>query len=189
MSRIPYPHVPDLSPAKQAIFEAYGPRLLNVSYMAMHAPDAYWAAWRTLGIAAVEAKGVSGLLKEYVILRVAYMSDSAYELHHHKALAEIHGAGEAQFEALRTGDLSPFPPLERAVLQFTTEVVRDTSPSDEALAALRALVSDERVMEIVCLIGAYMFTARIVAVSGCEPEAAPVTDWASRGDLFRKPSL
>lgn len=186
MSRIPYPVVTTLSQIKQDIFAAYGPKLLKVSYMTMHAPDAYWASWRSLGIAAVETKTLDPRLKEYIILRVAYMSDSAYELHHHTSLAAQLGVGEEVFAALKTGDFSSFTPLERAVCQFATEVVRDVSPSDETLAQVREHISDERVFEIVCLIGSYMLTARIAAVGGCEPEATAVQDWSTMGALFRQ---
>ncbi len=42
MSRIPYPDYEKLSPVKRELVEKLGKHLLNVSRMAMHAPDPHW---------------------------------------------------------------------------------------------------------------------------------------------------
>ncbi len=45
------------------------------------------------------------------------------------------------------------------------------SPSDETLAALRAQVSDQVLINIVLTIGCYMSIARLIAVTGIELDA------------------
>lgn len=143
----------------------------------MHAPDMFWWPQRELGMAAVRTQTFEPKLKESIVLRVAYMSNSDYELHHHKALAENAGVTEAMFEALRVGDFSSFTPRERAVLEFVTEVVRDVSPREETIAAVREYLPNEQLFELIFFIGSYMMTARVAAVSGLELDEEPVRAW------------
>ncbi len=106
MSRIPYPKVETLSQAKRDVMDHFGSKLLNVSRMAMHAPDAFWAAQRTLGYASLLTKSFDPKLKEYIILCVGYLSNSAYEAFHHEGVARDLGVGEDTLQALRAGDFS-----------------------------------------------------------------------------------
>jgi alkylhydroperoxidase family enzyme len=177
MSRIPYPDPATLSPAKREAMALYGERTLNVSRMSMHAPERHWAAQRGLGFASLQTTTIEPRLREYIILRIAYLSGSDYEIYHHRSIAEKLGVGEAEFKALSTGDFSAFSPLERDVCQFVTEVVLAVSPTDGTLAALRRHVSDERVFEIVMIVGAYMLTARVAAVGGVELDSEPIGAW------------
>jgi 4-carboxymuconolactone decarboxylase len=64
------------------------------------------------------------------------------------------------------------------VAQFTTEVVRDVSPTDQTLASMRALYSDERIFEMLGIIGSYMNAARVAAVAGIENDDIAITSWA-----------
>jgi alkylhydroperoxidase family enzyme len=172
MSRIPYPDFEKLSPAKQELFKL-GPKLLNVSKMSMHAPDAPWASQRALAQSFLTPIAIEKRLREHVILLVAYLSNSEYEIYHHESIAAGIGIGEDVIAALKAGDFSAFAPLERAVCQFVWEIVLNVSPTDETLAAIRAQMSDERMMEIVFLVGSYMMTARAAAVTGADFEETP----------------
>jgi alkylhydroperoxidase family enzyme len=173
MSRIPYPDFEKLSPAKQDLYKL-GPKLVNVSRMAMHAPDAPWASQRALAQSFLTPIAIETRLREHVILLVAYLSNSEYEIYHHESIADGVGIGQEARAALKAGDFSKFAPLERAICQFAWEVIRNVSPTDETLSAIRAVMSDERMMEIVLLIGSYMMTARVAAVAGADFEEAPV---------------
>lgn len=173
MSRIPYPDFSKLSPAKQDLFKL-GPKLLNVSRMAMHAPDAPWASQRALAQSFLTPIAIETRLREYVILLVAYLSNSPYEIYHHESISAGIGIGDDVRAALKAGDFSKFSSLDRAVCQFVWELVVNVSPTDETLAAMRAQMSDERMMEIVLLVGSYMMTARVAAVCGPDLEGAPV---------------
>ncbi len=177
MSRIPYPDPETLSQPKRDVLNDPNIRTLNVSRFCMYVADPQWAAQRTLGIASARSLTIDPKLKEYVILRVAHLSGCDYELHHHQSIAANLGVGEDVFEALRVGDFSGFTPVERAVCQFVTELVQKVSPSDETLAAVRALISDELLFEIVFLAGYYMIIARVIAVGGPELDDEPVRAW------------
>ncbi len=63
------------------------------------------------------------------------------------------------------------------MIDFTTEVVRNVSPSDAVLAAARAHFEDALLFEALVIIGYYMMTARFIAVGGVELDEKPVTTW------------
>jgi 4-carboxymuconolactone decarboxylase len=109
-----------------------------------------------------------------VILRVAHLSNSAYELHHHVPLGRAAGLTEAELKAVENRNYRALDPLLAAAAHFTDEVVLHLSPSDETLANLRKLASDQVVVNIVLAIGCYMSIARLIAVSGIELDASAV---------------
>jgi len=177
MNRVPYPDPEALSAEKRAVLSGAEGRVLNVSRMAMHAPDALWLAQRRLGRAAVYEAVLDARLREMLILRVAYLSGSEYELFHHLKIAETAGVTPEQSDAMRTGNFSALSDQDRALADFVTEVVRDVSPSDKTLQAARDAFGLPLVFEMVVLIGGYMLTARVAAVSGVELDEVPVKGW------------
>ena len=177
MSRIPYPEIADLSEAKQAFVASPEHRLLNVVRMALHTPDGLWERQSALSAATVLMSNMDPLLREVLILTVAHLSKSEYELFHHLSIARNLGMAETTLQAIERGDYAALSEAEQAVAQFTAEVVRDVSPSDETLAAARALFSDPMIFEMIAIIGVYMMTARVAAVGGCEIDGAAVASW------------
>ena len=65
----------------------------------------------------------------------------------------------------RDFEAATLDPLLGAAARFTDEVVMHISCSDETLARLRNLASDQIVMNIVLVIGCYMSIARVIAVT------------------------
>ncbi|MBT2186537.1 carboxymuconolactone decarboxylase family protein [Sphingobium nicotianae] len=178
MNRIPYPERDQLSDAKRAYLDAPNLRLLNIARISMVAPDPIWKATVAMAIAVVTDTLIDDWMREIIVLRVAYLSNSAYELFHHVSLARSLGISDEKIAGLESGDFSALSPQERAVAQFTTEVVRDVSPTDETLAAMRALYSDERIFEMLGIIGSYMNAARVAAVAGIGNDDIAITSWA-----------
>jgi alkylhydroperoxidase family enzyme len=177
MNRIPYPTRAQLSEAKRAYLDAPNLRVLNIARISMHAPDPIWKATVAMAIAVVTDTLIDDRMREVIVLRVAYLSKSAYELFHHVSLGKAVGLSDAAIAGLESGDFSALSPEERLVAQFTTEVVRDVSPSDETIAAMRASYSDERIFEMLGIIGSYMNAARVAAVAGIENDEGAITSW------------
>ena len=175
-SRIPYPSLDDLSPAKHARVNDPSKNLLNVSHMALHAQDALWGTQAALGRATIDAD-LDPRLREMAVVHVAWLQTSDYELFHHVPLARRFGVTDAELAAITGGDLSALGPAERALIDFTGQVVRDVSPSDAAVAAMQAHFDTQFLFDIVCVIGSYMLTARLAAVGGVQIEDQPVKSW------------
>ena len=178
MNRIPYPTREQLSPAKRAYLDAPNLRVLNIARISMHAPEPMWRATVDMAIAVVTNTLIDDRMREVIVLRVAYLSKSDYELFHHLSLGKAVGLSDAAIAGLESGDFSALTPDERLVAQFTTEVVRDVSPADETIAAMRARYSDERIFEMLGIIGSYMNAARMAAVAGIENDDIAITSWA-----------
>ena len=176
-NRIPYPEPETLSAAKRAYLDDPALRVLNIARISMHAPDPIWKATVDMAIAVVSNTLIDDRMREVIVLRVAYLSKSEYELFHHVSLGRAVGLSDAAIAGLESGDFSALTPEERLVAHFTTEVVRDVSPGDETVAAMREIYSDERIFEMLGIIGSYMNAARVAAVAGIEPDHLAVKSW------------
>jgi alkylhydroperoxidase family enzyme len=168
MPRIPYP---DVSRLPEIMRKRLADLPLNIVRITAHASPPLFEAQGQLGRAIADPEVLDPRLREAVILRVAHLSNSAYELYHHIPLARAAGLTEVELGALAVENYAVLNPLLAAAARFTDEVVKQLSPSDETLANLRKLASDQIVMNIVLTIGCYMSIARIVAVTGIEPDA------------------
>lgn len=178
MNRIPYPERDQLSEAKRVYLDAPDLRLLNIARISMHAPDPVWKATLDMALAIVTDTLIDEWMREIIVLRVAYLSSSGYELFHHVSLGSSIGMDNARIAALESGDFTALSPEEQLVAQFTTEVVRDVNPADETVAAMRAAYSDERIFEMLAIIGSYMSAARMAAAAGIENDDVAMTSWA-----------
>jgi len=169
--RIPYPDVARLPETAQKILA--GTPLNVVRIGAVASPSLFEAQGR-LSYAIADPAVLEPRIREAAILRVAHLSNSAYELLHHRPLARAAGLTEDDLAAIERLDYHRLDPVLAAVCRFTDEVVRDLAPSDATLAALRALVSDEVVVNLVLAAGCYMTVARLIATTGIELDEAPL---------------
>jgi alkylhydroperoxidase family enzyme len=167
MPRIPYPDVSTLEPTVQKMLAGTP---LNVVRMAAHASPAIFQAAGQLGYGISTPDNLDPRLRETAILRVAYLCNSKYELHQHLSIARAVGLGKEEIEAIGAAQYDRLEPTLAAVARFADEVVRDVSPSDTALATLRAHVSDRVLVNLVMCIGHYMTVARLIAMTGIEPD-------------------
>jgi len=168
MQRIPYP---DMDSQPELVRQRLAAVPLNIVRICAHASVPLFDAQGRMGAAIADPDVLDPRLREAVILRVAYLSNSPYELHHHVSLGKAAGLTQAELDALAIGDHAALDPLLGAAARFTEEVVGVLSPSDDTLRALRALVPDRIVINIVLTIGCYMSIARLIAVTGIELDA------------------
>jgi alkylhydroperoxidase family enzyme len=167
MPRIPYPDVSKLEPEVQKMLAGIP---INVVRMAAHASPALFKASGELGYGISTPANLDPKLRETAILRVGYLCNSKYELHQHLSIARAVGLTKAEIDAIGSTDYERLDPVLAAVARFTDDVVRNVSPSDANLAALRALVPDRTLINLVMCIGHYGTVARIIAVTGIEPD-------------------
>jgi 4-carboxymuconolactone decarboxylase len=163
MQRIAYPDVATLPESTQKTLAAVP---LNVVRICALASQPLFEAQGQLGRAVATPEVLEPRLRETVVLRVAHLSNSHYELHHHIALARAAGLTEAELAAIADCHYTTLEPLLAAAARFTDEVVTQISPSDATLAQLRQLATDRIVVNIVLTIGCYMSIARLIAVTG-----------------------
>jgi alkylhydroperoxidase family enzyme len=116
---------------------------------------------------------------------VAWLSGCEHELHQHLTLAREAGLSEEDLNAIETGDYDRHGPRLAAIARFTAATVRDLSPSNEVLTAVRGHVSDQVLVNIVLTTECYTGPARLIMVTGLEldtnrlealPQGLPQTD-------------
>ncbi|HTV78706.1 MAG TPA: carboxymuconolactone decarboxylase family protein [Steroidobacteraceae bacterium] len=176
MARIPYPDVGTLPETMRRMLAGTP---LNIVRMGAHASPTLFEAQGRLGYAVADPAVLAPRLRETAILRVAHLSNSRYELHHHIPLATAAGLSTAELTAIgnrRYGDLDP---LLAAICRFVDEIVISVGVTDATLAALRAQVSNQVLVNLVLTVGCYMSIARLIAVTGIEPDEASLTHLSS----------
>lgn len=161
MARIPYPDPDALPEDVRQFFDRIRPKL-NIYRMLPHAETSLYGFMK-LGNALLFKADLDPILRELVILRVGYLSEADYEVHQHLVVAAHVGVPAEKIAATKEGPDSPvYSDLERAVLQFTDEVVRDVKASDAAFDAVAEHLSHREISELLMTIGFYMMVCRFL---------------------------
>lgn len=101
-------------------------------------------------------------IREFVIVRVAYLSRCEYELMQHRGLAKQQGWKEEDIKAIAENDGEYFDERMRAVLTFVNECVTQVKASENTWKTLKNYLDEEETAELIILIGHYMMTARFL---------------------------
>ena len=179
MARLPYV---DPATAPEAVRDVLArlPVSLNIFHMMAHAETSL-RPLLGLGTSILAQQQLSPKLRELAILRVARLSPAEYEWVQHVPIALATGATQAQVDALQRGDIEAacFDAIERIVLRFTTEVLRDVRASDATFAELAGRLSPREIVELILTVGYYMMIARLLettAVDIDQPAGTRVVD-------------
>ena len=172
MARLPYVDPASASDEVRNVF-AKLPVTLNLCRMAAHAETNFRPLLR-LGTSILGEQKLSGRARELAILRVAQLSSARYEWVQHVSIAEIEGLTAEEIAALERGEIDAecFDADARAVLQFTTEVVREVRASDATLATIEERLTPREIVELILAIGFYMTMARLMETTGIDLDAA-----------------
>ena len=126
--------------------------------------------------------GLDVKTREIVILRAAYVQNSAYEWHQHVRIGREAGLSDARIVALhdwQTSDL--FNSLERATLGYADALVASDHPSQDVHDELAKHLPVAGVVGVNLLVGAYIMTAKFLGAMEVQPEDAFV-GWRLAGD-------
>jgi 4-carboxymuconolactone decarboxylase len=167
MARLPYAD-PDAAPERvRRALENVPP--LNVFRMVANAETAF-RPWLAFGGALLSSLELDARVRELAILRVARLSGAEYEWVQHVPIAKAVGASDEQVAALEADqpEADCFSEEQRALLRFTTEVVRDARASEESLRRVAEFLSTREIVELLMVIGQYMMVARVMATTDME---------------------
>ena len=166
MARVPFIEPddhPDLADLAARIRGRRGGKVINVYRTLLHSPPLA-ESWFDHINQVRWGTEIDGRLREIVIIRLAYLVESAYVLGQHvPALAAGEGMTEAECAALRDWRGSDaFSDGERAVLAYVDAMTNDIVVPDDVFAPLRTHFSDRQIVELTLMIGAYISHSRVL---------------------------
>lgn len=163
MARLPYADLtsPETRPLVDKIIAERG-SVLHLYQMLLHSP-VIAEGWLALLTAIRHMAGLSGRLRELVIMRIAVVNGAPYEAAQHEPIALKEGLTQAQINALEDWPASElFDATERAVLALSDHMTRQVQVPDEHLQKVRALLGEKETVELVATIAAYNMVSRFL---------------------------
>lgn len=110
-------------------------------------------------------------LREVAILRVGVLCQAGYEVHQHKRIARGLGMSDELIAAIHDGpEAAAFSDVQRLVMRFTDDVVRNVRASDETFRPVVEQLSLRQAQELVLTIGYYMTVSRFLETFEVEIE-------------------
>jgi 4-carboxymuconolactone decarboxylase len=170
MARVPYPDPKALAAETQDQLGKLPP--LNLFRM-MAGGEGLLRAFVRLGNHLLFKSKLPPVLREIAILRVGALSNAGYEVFQHERIARGLGMTDALIAAIRVGPDDPaFDDLQRLVMRYTDDVVRNVRASDATFEPLRAALSLQELQELTVTIGYYMTASRFLENFDIDIEAA-----------------
>jgi alkylhydroperoxidase family enzyme len=109
---------------------------------------------------------------EMVILRVAHLRDSTYELEQHTRMAKRVGMTQGEIDRVGRGPAGEdWSSRERAMLEVTDELIATKDVADETWARVREHLDERKSIELVMLVGHYDMLATFIGTLRIEPDA------------------
>ena len=149
------------------------PDTLDVLRLIANAPNIF-ESWAQMAGQLFESPTFTPRTREIIILRVAHLQDSPYELAQHVIFARAAGLSDQQIDALRgKGDLDAagFSGDERTVIDTVTELCVTRRLSDEAFATAHTLLGDEALTELLMIVSCYYGLALVLNAADPEVDA------------------
>jgi alkylhydroperoxidase family enzyme len=109
--------------------------------------------------------------RELMILRVAWRARSRYEWVQHARLAARLGVTDDEIAAIADGPPLRWPPLERALLDATDELVDRYCIADDTWKLLAVHLDDAQLVELVFVVGTYVGLAMAFNSFGLQIDA------------------
>lgn len=157
---LPLPTDEQLAPEALEILRALPP--LNV-FRAIAALPASFRPFMELGGSILGGSNLTPVERELAILRVAHVTQAAYERQQHEQLARAVGIEEDAIAATATDDPAAVLDADGALIcRATDEITRDVRLSDPTLAAVRERWGDGGTAELVLCVGYYNMVSRFL---------------------------
>ena len=134
----------------------------NIFRMLAHSPS-HFETYVRMGNAIRFKGSLDPVLRELAITRTGILCDAEYEVVAHKRIGKGVGVSDEKNDALEEGaDSDVFTDLEKAVLRFTDDVVKNERPSDETFNPLAEQLSKTDLVELYLAIGFYIMTSKFL---------------------------
>ncbi|MEM7405024.1 MAG: carboxymuconolactone decarboxylase family protein [Pseudomonadota bacterium] len=160
MARLEYVDTENLSARGRELLEQNGHK--NIFRMLAHS-ESHFRNYCRLGHAIRHRGELDPKLRELAITLTGMLCESEYEVIAHKRIAADVGVPAEQLAALETWRDAPvFTSLERAVLQFTDQIVTTHRPDEAAFAAVQSALTPGALIELHLAVGYYVMTSKFL---------------------------
>ena len=149
------------------------PGTLDVLRLIANAPNIF-ESWAQMAGQLFESPTFTPRMREVIILRVAHLQDSPYELAQHMIFARTAGLTDQQIDALldKAGlDSAGFSGDERTVIDTVTELCATRRLSDGTFATAHTLLGDEALTELLMIVSCYYGLALVLNAVDLEIDA------------------
>ncbi len=149
------------------------PMPIVLEMFAHHLPlSASWLPFTEM-LAGEDAR-LSAPVRELLVLRVAWRTQSGYEWAQHARMGRDAGLGAPQIDAVPEGPgAAVWTPVERALLTAVDEIVDDHAVGDATWADLAAHFTPAEIFELLFVIGGYLCLAAVLNSIGLPGELPP----------------
>jgi 4-carboxymuconolactone decarboxylase len=170
VARIPLTDPKDLDTTAREFMSRRGE--LNV-FRLLAGAGRVFPGWTRMVDAQLDSATLSPRLRELVILRVAYLQHSDYELAQHIGLARRTGVTGEEIAAV-TAPESPggFTPAETAVLRLAGDLVVAGTAGADRVAAVERHLGAAALVEVLLLIALYYGLALVLNATAVEVDTA-----------------
>src|SRR5262245_23342258 len=137
---------------------------LNVFRLLANAPDVF-IGWAQMVDDMLSSATFSARMRELIIVRVAYLQTSRYELSQHVPLAHSSGLTVRQVDAIMDAgprDRAGFTAAEQAVLDLITELCATRQLRPETFAAAHSVLGDRAITELLMVVSCYYGLALVL---------------------------
>ncbi len=168
MARMPlYTERDGLDPARLGVFDAVvnsRGSMIRPYEVLLHAPG--------LALPAAELGGriryhgsLSDHDRELAILTAGTLANCQFEWDSHVDIARRSGVSETALGYLQ-GSGEQLSDAEKLIVGFVTELVAESTVSDQTFTAVQAALGNEQVVELAALVGYYMMLGYVMNVAG-----------------------
>jgi 4-carboxymuconolactone decarboxylase len=134
---------------------------LDVMRLIANAPNVF-PGWARMAGDIFAKSTFSPRLREIIILRVAHLQESPYELAQHHRIAKSVGLSEHEIDAATHAATTDFSAEERVALETVTELCTTRRLSDDTFASAQATFGDEALTELLMIVSAYYGLALVL---------------------------
>ncbi|HWF68640.1 MAG TPA: carboxymuconolactone decarboxylase family protein [Mycobacterium sp.] len=146
---------------------------LNVFRLLANAPHVF-VGWSQMVDELFDSPTFSLRMREVIILRVAHLQGSRYELSQHVGIARGAGLTNEQIDAIVDTDeidAAGFSHAERTALDVVTELCSTHRLRDESFATAQAVFGDEALTELLMIVSCYYGLALVLNAADLDVDA------------------
>jgi alkylhydroperoxidase family enzyme len=171
MERVEYP---DMSKFTKEQREQFDRLPINLTRMLLHCPVPMVQSFLDFGLS-FRTGNLGAKLRELVILRIATLRGSSYEMMHHLPAAKMAGWSEMEISAITSTQPTGLEEKYSIAIQFVDDCSKLGKASDSIFEKASKVFSAPEIAEVVLLAGFYEMLACFLKTMGVELDQHPLS--------------